>query len=149
MFDKLQRLSRFAPQVLGVTRVVVGISLASHGAQKLLGVFGGIPEGVPGFIVWVAGPIELVGGVLLAAGLFTRPTAFLTSGLMAFAYFLGHAGRGFWPIVNGGELAVVYSWLSLYFAAHGPGAWALDGWRADRAAAARQSARERTALRAA
>jgi putative oxidoreductase len=143
------RLSRFAPQVLGVTRVLVGLSLASHGAQKLPGAFGGIPESVPGFIVWIAGPIELVGGALLAAGLFTRPSAFLMSGLMAFAYLLGHAGKGFWPIVNGGELAVVYSWLSLYLAAQGPGAWALDGLRARRAAASRQADSARTTLQAA
>ncbi len=119
------RLSRRAPEILGVTRILVGILLASHGAQKF-GAFGGVPAGVPGFIVWIAGPIELVGGALLALGLFTRGTAFLTSGLMAFAYFMGHAGKGFWPILNGGELAIVYSWLSLYLAAQGPGAWAFD-----------------------
>src|SRR5574341_286989 len=126
MFNKLQS---FSPQILGTTRVLAGILLASHGAQKLLGAFGGIPAGVPAFIVWIAGPIELFGGALLAAGLFSRGTAFLMSGLMAFAYFLGHAGKGFWPILNGGELAIVYSWLSLYLAAHGPGAWALDNLR--------------------
>ena len=122
------RLSRRAPEILAVTRVLVGILLASHGAQKF-GAFGGVPAGAPGFIVWIAGPIELFGGALLALGLFTRGTAFLTSGLMAFAYFLGHAGSGFWPILNGGELAIVYSWLSLYLAAQGPGAWALDNGR--------------------
>jgi putative oxidoreductase len=143
MFD---RLSRFAPHVLGVTRVFAGVLLASHGAQKF-GAFGGIPDGVPAFIVWVAGPIELLGGALLAAGLFTRPTAFLMSGLMAFAYLLGHAGKGFWPILNGGELAIVYSWLSLYLAAAGPGAWSLDGLRSGRQSV-RQPA-ERQTLRAA
>jgi putative oxidoreductase len=122
------QLSRRAPEILAVTRVLVGILLASHGSQKF-GAFGGVPAGVPGFIVWIAGPIELFGGALLALGLFTRGTAFLTSGLMAFAYFLGHAGKGFWPILNGGELAIVYSWLSLYLAAQGPGAWALDNLR--------------------
>ena len=122
------RLSRRAPEILALTRILVGILLASHGAQKF-GAFGGVPAGVPGFIVWIAGPIELFGGALLALGLFTRGTAFLTSGLMAFAYFLGHAGKGFWPILNGGELAIAYSWLSLYFAAQGPGAWALDNLR--------------------
>jgi len=124
----LSKLSRFSPQILAATRVFTGVLLASHGAQKF-GAFGGVPAGVPGFIVWIAGPIELFGGVLLALGLFTRGTAFLTSGLMAFAYVLGHAGKGFWPILNGGELAIVYSWLSLYFAANGPGAWALDNRR--------------------
>ena len=125
----LKRLKDFGPRILGTTRVFAGILLASHGAQKLLGWFGGIPEDVPAFIVWIAGPIELVGGLLMALGLFTRSTSFLMSGLMAFAYFLGHAGKGFWPILNGGELAIVYSWLSLYLAAAGPGAWALDNLR--------------------
>lgn len=126
MFKKLES---FAPEILGLTRILVGILLVCHGAQKLLGAFGGIPAGVPALIVWVAGPIELVGGALMVVGLVTRAVAFLMSGLMAFAYFLGHAGKGFWPILNGGELAIAYSWLSLYFAARGPGAWALDNLR--------------------
>jgi putative oxidoreductase len=125
----LAKLSRFSPQILGVTRVLAGVLLACHGAQKVLGAFGGVPAGVPGFIVWIAGPIELVGGGLITVGVLTRGTSFLMSGLMAFAYFLGHAGKGFWPIQNGGELAIVYSWLSLYLAAQGPGAWALDNRR--------------------
>ena len=128
MFD---RLKPFAPQVLGITRILFGIMMASHGAQKVLGAFGGVPAGVPGFIVWVAGPLELVGGALLALGFFTRGTAFVLSGLMAVAYFMGHASQGFWPIKNGGELAIVYSWLSLYLAAQGPGAFALDGARSE------------------
>jgi putative oxidoreductase len=142
VFKKLQP---FAPQILGTTRGLVGILLASHGAQKLLGLFGGIPAGVPPFIVWIAGPIELLGGVLLVTGLFTRGTAFLMSGLMAFAYFMGHAGKGFWPILNGGELAIVYSWLSLYLAAQGPGAWALDNLRSRRVEAVREVAQLRAA----
>lgn len=117
----------FAPQILGITRILFGIMMAAHGAQKALGAFGGVPEGVPAHIVWVAGPLELIGGLLVAAGLFTRPTAFVLSGLMAFAYFLGHASQGFWPLQNGGELAVIYSWFSLYLAAQGPGAFAVDG----------------------
>lgn len=127
MFGKLQS---FAPQILGVTRALVGILVLSHGAQKVLGAFGGVPAAAPAFVVWGAGSIELVGGALVAVGLFTRGAAFLISGLMAFAYFIGHAGKGFWPILNGGELAIVYSWFSLYLAAQGPGAWALDNRRA-------------------
>ena len=125
----LRKLERFAPQVLGITRALVGILLACHGAQMVLGAFGGVPAGTPAFIVWTAGGIELIGGALLAVGLFTRGTAFLMSGLMAAAYFMAHAPQGFWPIRNGGELAIAYSWLSLYFAAQGPGAWALDNLR--------------------
>jgi putative oxidoreductase len=76
----------------------------------------------------VAGLLELVGGLLLLLGLFTRPVAFLLSGLMAFAYFIGHAPRDFWPIVNGGELAALYCFLFLYLAAAGGGPWSLDRW---------------------
>lgn len=125
-------LQPFASEILGITRVLVGVLLVCHGAQKVFGAFGGPPAGTPAFVVWVAGLIELIGGALLAAGLLARGTAFLTSGLMAFAYFMAHAGRGFWPIQNGGELAIAYCWLTLYLAAHGPGAWALDNLRARR-----------------
>jgi putative oxidoreductase len=119
-------LARFAPHILGATRILSGVLFASHGAQKLLGAFGGAPAGVPPAILWIAGTIELVGGALLVLGLFTRPAAFLSSGLMAFAYFMAHAPQGFWPIQNHGELAILYSWLFLYLAAQGPGAWAID-----------------------
>lgn len=146
MFEKLQP---FAPHILGSTRVFVGVLLACHGAQKLLGLFGGVPAQVPGFIVWTAGPIELVGGVLMALGLFSRGASFLMSGLMAFAYLLGHAGKGFWPILNGGELAILYSWLSLYLAAQGPGAWALDTLRSRRATVLQPQDAGRPGLRAA
>jgi putative oxidoreductase len=131
LFDWLQKQ---APKILGVTRILFGVMMACHGAQKVFGAFGGMPAGmvIPPYIVWVAGPIELVGGALVALGLFTRPAAFLVSGLMAFAYFMGHAPQGFWPILNLGELAVIYCWLALYFAAAGPGAWALDGLRSGR-----------------
>jgi putative oxidoreductase len=125
-----KRLEAFAPRILGVTRVLFGVLMACHGAQKTLGVFGGVPAEAPALVVWVAGSLELVGGALLALGLWARGTAFVLSGLMAFAYFMGHAPKGFWPILNGGELAVVYCWLALYFAAQGPGAWAVDNRRA-------------------
>ena len=127
-----KKLERFAPEVLGASRILVGILLACHGAQKILGAFGGAPAGAPAGILWTAGPIELVGGTLMALGLFSRQAAFLMSGLMAVAYFMAHAPRGFWPILNGGELAIVYSWFSLYLVARGPGAWALDNLRAAR-----------------
>ena len=133
MFSRLERL---APQILGITRALVGVMLACHGAQKVLGAFGSVPAGTPAWIVWIAGSIELVGGALMAVGLFSRGTAFLMSGLMAAAYFMAHAPQGFWPVVNQGELAIVYCWLSLYLAAHGPGAWALDNLRTRRSAAA-------------
>jgi len=122
----MKKLSSFAPHILGITRIIAGVLFASHGAQKVLGAFGGPHADAPLFVVWVAGLIELLGGSLIAVGLFTRQTAFLSSGLMAFGYFMAHAPRGFWPIQNGGELAIVYCWLFLYFAAEGPGAFAID-----------------------
>jgi putative oxidoreductase len=136
----LNKLERFEPQILGIMRILWGILLICHGSQKVFGAFGGVPAGTPAFIVWVAGGIELVGGALLAVGLLTRLAAFLMSGLMAFAYFMAHAPQGFWPILNGGELALVYSWLSLYVAARGPGAWALDHAVGAEAQPARQRA---------
>jgi putative oxidoreductase len=114
-------------RILAITRILLGVMLTCHGAQKLFGAFGGTRD--PAWVVWGAGPIELLGGPLMAAGLFTRIASFLTSGLMAAAYFIAHASQGFWPILNGGELAITFCWLSLYFAAHGPGAWAVDNLR--------------------
>lgn len=124
-----------APRILGAFRFLAGVMFACHGAQKVLGWFGGMPAEAPKWIVWTAGPLELIGGVLLAIGLFTRPVAFLCSGLMAVAYFYGHASGGFLPKVNGGELAVIYCWLFLYIAAQGAGAWAVDNrlWKRARA----------------
>lgn len=117
----MDRLTPYAPHILGITRILAGIMFACHGAQKVLGMFGGMPAFAPKWIVWTAGPIEFVGGILIAIGLFTRPVAFLCSGLMAVAYFKGHAMNGFLPKVNGGELAVLYCWLFLYIAAQGGG----------------------------
>lgn len=123
----IDRFTSFAPQILSMFRFLAGVMFACHGAQKLLGVFGGMPPGVPmSWEIWTAGIIELVGGALIAIGLFTRTNAFLASGLMAVAYFKGHAAGGFFPKVNGGEMAVLYCWTFLYIAAAGPGAWAVD-----------------------
>lgn len=134
----MKKLSPFTPHILGITRIFAGVMFASHGAQKL-GAFGGVPEGTPAFIVWGAGLIELVAGALIALGLFTRPAAFLSSGTMAVAYFMAHGLQTFWPIQNGGELAVLYAWLFLYLAAEGPGAFALDNLFAGSSAHARVS----------
>ena len=113
--------------VLGALRIVMGALFVCHGAQKVFGVFGGVPPEAPPLVVWGAGLIELVGGALIAIGLFTRPAAFLASGLMAVAYFMVHAPTGFWPILNHGEPAVLYCWVFLYLSAAGPGAWSVDG----------------------
>ena len=126
--NAIDRFKGWAPQLLSVLRFFAGVMFACHGAMKLLGAFGGMPPGmdIPWYIYWIAGPIELIGGALIAVGLLTRPMAFLASGLMAVAYFKGHAAGGFWPKVNGGEPAVLYCFVFLYLAAAGPGAWALD-----------------------
>ena len=127
----IARFHGWAPRLLSVFRFLAGVMFACHGAQKLIGAFGGMPPGVPKTAeIWTAGIIELVGGTLIAVGLFTRTSAFTASGLMAVAYFKGHASGGFFPKVNGGELAVLYCWIFLYIAAQGPGAWAVDNlWR--------------------
>ena len=133
MFD---RLSPWAPHILGILRILSAALFICTGAMKLFGAFGGMPPGItiPWYIIWVAGPIEFFGGILLLLGLFTRPVAFLSSGLMAAAYFKGHAfGSGsfeFWPILNHGEGALLLCWIWLYICAAGPGAFALDNlWR--------------------
>lgn len=106
-------------------RFVVGLLLACHGAQKLFGAFGGqVVTGNP--LMLVAGIIEFFGGLLIAVGLLTRIAAFIASGMMAVAYFKAHAPQGFWPILNKGELAVVYCLVFLFIAAYGGGRYSLD-----------------------
>jgi putative oxidoreductase len=120
-------MTALAPKILSILRILAGTMFACYGAQKLFGAFGGMPPGVPmDWMIWTSGIIECFGGALIALGLFTRPVAFLASGLMACAYFIGHARNGFWPKANGGELAILYCWIFLYISAQGPGAWALD-----------------------
>jgi putative oxidoreductase len=125
-------VSGYTPHLYVFLCIVAGLLFACHGAQKLFGVFGG-PGGQPGVSVPVfslmglAGCIELVGGLLIALGVLTSWAAFVASGEMAFAYFTQHFRRGFWPIQNDGELAVLYCFLFLYIAAHGDGMWGL--WR--------------------
>jgi putative oxidoreductase len=119
-------LGRFSQPFYAILRIVSGLMFAFHGAQKLLGFPGGNP-GVPiASFIGVAGVIELVGGLLIAFGLFTSVAAFIASGEMAVAYFKAHFPQAFWPIQNKGELAVVYCFLFLYFAAVGSGIWGLD-----------------------
>jgi putative oxidoreductase len=115
-----------APYLYALLRIVSALLYACHGAQKLFGVFEGV-GGHPGATVPVvslmglAGVIELGGGLLIASGVLTRPVAFLASGEMAFAYFLAHFPRHFWPIQNGGEVPVLNCFLFLYIASQGPG----------------------------
>src|SRR5512145_739321 len=129
-------LKPHAEKIYAVTRILTGLMFMAHGLQKIFGMFGGVPEGAPAFIVYGAGAIELVTGALIAIGLVTAPAAFLASGTMAFAYFLGHVmspqnpTHNILPIVNKGELAVLYCWVFFFIAAKGSGIWSVDGSRA-------------------
>ena len=113
-------------------RIVAGFLFVQHGAQKLFGVLG--REAVETLMSrgGIAGILEFFGGLLIMVGLFTRPVAFLVSGQMAVAYFIAHADRGFWPVMNGGELAAFYAFTWLFFFAHGAGKYSIDGWLACR-----------------
>ena len=128
-------LSRYAPHLLALLRIFAGLLFLSHGLVKLFGFPAGAQPGqVPlSGLMGLGGVIELVTGLLLVLGLFTRPAAFVAAGQMAVAYWMFHAPSGFLPILNGGELAILYCFLFLYIAAAGPGAFALD--REPRAAA--------------
>jgi len=121
----------WAPRLRSVLRVVAGFLFVAHGTQKLFGVPAAEPRDPIELLslIGVAGVLETLGGLLLLLGLFTRPVAFLLAGEMAVAYFLGHLPQGFWPILNRGELAALYCFLFLYFAAAGGGPWSLDALR--------------------
>src|SRR5262245_15409353 len=115
--------------LLSVQRVVVAFLFLIHGTQKLFQFPAPVPGGGPipiASLFGAAGVIEVIGGSLLLVGLFTRPVAFVLAGEMAIAYFKAHASNGFWPLLNGGELAVLYCFTFLFFAAVGGGRWSLD-----------------------
>ena len=122
-----QTLGRFSPQIYALMRIVVGFLFACHGAQKVLGLFGGPSPQAPPFVIWTAGPIELIGGILIMIGLLTSLAAFISSGLMAAAYFMAHQASGLLPIQNHGELAALYAFVLLYIAARGDGIWSVGG----------------------
>ena len=122
-------VSRFEPQTYALMRIVLGFLFFWHGSQKVLGFPPSSHGGAPPLITWVAGPIELVGGLLVMIGLFTGWTAFLCSGLMAFAYWMAHGTQALIPLVNGGELAMLYCFVFLFVAARGSGIWSVDGAR--------------------
>jgi putative oxidoreductase len=124
---KLDRVEKYTPEMLSVVRIVVALLFLEHGSAKLLG-FPTSPHGEPAFmtLMWFQGLIELLGGALPALGLFTRPVAFILSGNMAVAYFMGHASKGFFPLINGGDAAILYCFIFLLFFVAGPGRWSLD-----------------------
>ena len=121
----------WSPKALSILRIVAGFLMLWHGSQKLFNFPAAASAGDGSGLMVFAGVIEFFGGILIMIGLFTRPAAFLLSGLMAAAYFMAHAPGGFLPLTNRGELAAVYSFLYLYFTFAGGGEWALDNllWR--------------------
>jgi putative oxidoreductase len=122
-------LDKFSGPLLSVLRIVSALLFMEHGTSKLLNfppteMFAQAPE--VGTLTWVAGVLELVGGALLALGLFTRPVAFVLSGQMAVAYWMAHASQSFYPVQNQGDAAILFCFVFLYIAAAGGGPWALD-----------------------
>jgi len=119
-------MNRLTGAAQSLLRVVAGLLFVCHGGMKLLGWYGGMPAGHLTPLIMVAGAIELVGGLAILLGLFTRPVAFIASGEMAVAYFMAHFPKAFWPIENHGEEAVLYCFIFLFLAAAGPGPLSLD-----------------------
>ena len=130
------RWRSWPPNLLSILRIVAAFVFIQFGSAKLLAIPAAIMPGggtapltsLPGF----AGSLELVGGALLLLGLFTRPVAFLLAGEMAFAYFMGHAPQGFWPVLNQGTPAILFCFIWLYISSAGPGPWSLDALRRGR-----------------
>jgi len=121
-------LAGWSPRLLSVLRIIAGFLFIAHGAQKLFGFLAPDTWKAPDTLsmIWWAGGLELIGGLLLLVGLFTRPVAFILSGLMAVAYFMAHAPQGFWPLQNKGELAVIYCFVFLFLSVAGGGVWSVD-----------------------
>jgi putative oxidoreductase len=117
----------WSPVLLSVLRIVTGLAFLQHGLSKFFGI---PPFPMPlNPVLYTAGAIELVGGTLLVLGLFTRPVAFIASGMCAVGYFLAHAGNGFFPAANGGEAILLYCFIFLYLAAAGGGSLSVDASR--------------------
>ena len=123
-------ISKYSPLALTLLRIIAGFLFMPHGAQKLFGLLGGMggtgahasfPD-----LMWIAGVLEFFGGLCILLGAWTRPVAFLLSGMMAAAYFMGHASQGFWPLLNRGESAVLYCFVFLFFAATGGGPFTVE-----------------------
>ncbi|GLQ57476.1 DoxX family protein [Devosia nitrariae] len=122
MFD---RLSAYAPQALAVLRIITALLFIEHGTQKFFGFPAEFPAPLDPLFV-VAGVLELVGGLLVLVGFFTRPVAFILAGEMAVAYWMFHAPQSVFPLVNMGEAAVLYCFVFLYLVFAGPGAWSVN-----------------------
>jgi putative oxidoreductase len=122
-------LSRFQSEAYALLRIVAGFLFLWHGMQKLFGFPAAPPADAPGFVIFVAGPIELACGALVMLGLFVRPAAFLCSGLMACAYWMAHGTAHPLPLLNHGELAALYCFVFLFIATRGCGIWSIDALR--------------------
>lgn len=124
----LDRVGKYWPETLSIVRLVVALLFVEHGSAKLLG-FPHPPSPAPAMmtLLWVQGVFELIGGLLLAIGLFTRPVAFVLAGDMAVAYFMAHAPKSIFPLLNGGDAAILYCFIFLLFFVAGPGRWSVDG----------------------
>ena len=123
-----ETMAAWAPRALSVLRIITGLMIIEHGMAKLLGwpVVAAFANLKLFSLLGLAGTLELVGGALLIIGLFTQPVAFILSGEMAVAYFMVHAPRGFFPLVNGGSLAIIYCFACLYLSTAGGGPWSVD-----------------------
>jgi putative oxidoreductase len=129
----LDGLSRFSPQMLAVLRIMTALLFIEHGTQKLLGFPApadpAMAGGSLGGLMLVSGILEAFGGLLILIGFLTRPVAFILAGFMAVAYFMAHAPQNFFPVNNGGDAAILYCFVYLYFFVAGPGAWSVDNAR--------------------
>lgn len=119
-------MSSYSSQGYALMRMIVGFLFLWHGVQKLFNFPPGMPAGVPAYIIYGAGPIELICGILVMIGLFTRYAAFLASGQMAAAYWIAHGTKALLPIQNNGELAVFYCFVFLFISTQGGGIWSVD-----------------------
>jgi putative oxidoreductase len=122
-------LGKYSPQLYALLRIVAGLLFAMHGTQKLFGFPGEKSAMELPPLMYFAGIVEFVGGILIALGLFASIAAFIASGQMAVAYFMAHAPKASLPILNQGELSVLFCFLFLYIAAHGSGIWSIDAAR--------------------
>ena len=125
--SSLDRVSKYSPEMLSIARIVIGLLFLEHGASKLLDFPHGPVQPQMGSLMWVQGIIELVGGALFVIGFLTRPVAFILAGDMAAAYFMAHEPKGFFPMLNGGDAAILYCFVFLIYFFVGPGRWAADG----------------------